>query len=215
MRTDPINNENRNISVPKAGIAGAALGYAATYLVPLTTEEHKNYFTDSVKNDIKYKAMTARAAEIKLIEEELKNDNIKPLVKDVFEKSKEALEIDPKGAIKKLHDTDIEHSAKKSLTSLFKRVKNSGKTTEIKENLMTGFAAKKGSRVAMYSALIGAFSLMSLAVLKNALNTFFPHKEAEKPAKKHEMSDLDYIINCAEGPAAIYIYGFGKNGKKA
>ncbi len=215
MRTDPINNENRNISVPKAGIAGAALGYAATYLVPLTTEEHKNYFTDSVKNDIKYKAMSARAAEIKLIEDEIKNnDNIKPLVADIFEKSKEALEIDPKGTLKNLHEADIEHSAKKTLTSYFKRVKNSGKTTEIKENLATSFAAKKASRVAMYSAVVGAFALMSLAVLKNALNTFFPAKETKKAPAKHEMTDLDYILECAEGPATIYIAGFGKNNKK-
>ena len=44
MRTDPINSENRNFSVPKAGALGALAGYAATYAVPLTTEEHANFF---------------------------------------------------------------------------------------------------------------------------------------------------------------------------
>ncbi len=214
MRTDPINTENRNFSVPKAGILGAALGYAATYAVPLTTEEHANFFTDTVKQNIQNKAREARSAEIKLIEEELKNENIKPLVKDVFEKSKNALEIDPKNALKELHTSEIEKSAKKSLTGFFKKVKNSGKITEIKETMITSLAAKKESRVALFSAFMGACTVMSAVVLKNALNTFLPEKPKQKePVKKHEMTDLDYIINCAEGPAAIYIYGFGKKNK--
>lgn len=216
MKINPIDSENRNFSVPKAGILGAALGYAATYAVPLTTEEHANYFTESVQKGIKEKAKAARTAEIKLIEQELKNDNIKPLVADVFEKSKEALALNPKKALKDLHNAEIDKSAKKSLNSFFKRVRNSGKMTEIKENMATSLAAKKDNRVAMYSAVIGAFGLMSFAVLKNALDTFFPAKEIKKPIQKHEMTDLDYIIECAEGPAAIYIYGFGnKNNKKA
>lgn len=215
MRTNPIDSENRNFSVPKAGVLGAALGYAATYAIPLTTEEHANYFTETVKKGIKEKVQAARSAEIKLIEEELKNENIKPLVADVFEKSKAALEVNPKDALKQLHNSEIDKSAKKTLTSFFKRVNNSGKMVQIKETAMTSLAAKKESRVAMYSAVVGAFALMSIAVLKNALNTFFPAREAKKPLQKHEMTDLDYIIDCAEGPATIYIYGFGKNGKKA
>ena len=58
MRTDPINSENRNFSVPKAGALGALAGYAATYAVPLTTEEHANFFTNSVKNEIKGKGLS-------------------------------------------------------------------------------------------------------------------------------------------------------------
>jgi len=213
MRTEPINNENRNFSVPKAGVLGAALGYAATYAVPLTTEEHANFFTDSVKSGIKDKAKAARGAEIKLIEEEIKGENVKPLIKDVFEKSKEALEADPKKALKSLHHQEIEKSSKKTLTSFFKRVKNSGKVAEIKETAATSFAIKKANRAALYYASIGAFALMSIAVLKNALNTFFPEKRSEKPALRHEMTDLDYIIDCAEGPATLYIAGFGKKSK--
>ncbi len=217
MRTDPINSENRNFSVPKAGALGALAGYAATYAVPLTTEEHANFFTNSVKNEIKGKGTAARAAEIKNIEGSLKGDNISPLVKDVFEKSKSVLEIDPKGALKDLHNQEIEKSAKKTLTNLFKKVKNSGNITEMKETAATSLAIKKENRAALYYAVIGAFTLMSVAVLKNALNTFFPapvKKEAQKPVGKHKMTDLDYIINCAEGPASIYIAGFGKNGQK-
>lgn len=215
MRTDPINSENRIVSMPKAGTLGALAGYVATYAIPLTTEEHSNYFTETVKKGIKNKAKEARGAEIKLIEEELKNENIKPLVKDIFEKSKEALTNDPKAVLKELHENkEIEHSAKKSLASFFKRVRNSGKITEIKETMATSLAAKKENRVALYGAVIGAFAFMSLAVLKNALNTFLPAKKTEKNVSKHEMTDLDYIIDCAEGPATIYICGFGKNSKK-
>ena len=56
----------------------------------------------------KGKGTAARAAEIKHIEGSLKGDNISPLVKDVFEKSKSVLEIDPKGALKDLHNQEIE-----------------------------------------------------------------------------------------------------------
>ncbi len=49
MRTDPINSENRNFSVPKAGALGALAGYAATYAVPLTTEEHANFSQTQLK----------------------------------------------------------------------------------------------------------------------------------------------------------------------
>ena len=93
MRTSAIsNNENRSFGVPKAGAVGAALGCAATYAFPLTTKEYKNYFTDAVKSNINGKAIKARRAEIAAITESLKGENIKPLVKDIFEKSIEVLE---------------------------------------------------------------------------------------------------------------------------
>ena len=84
MRINPIDSENSNFSVPKAGVLGAALGYAATFAVPMTTEEHANYFTESVQKGIKEKAKAARAAEIKLIEQELKNDNSRLIGKNEY-----------------------------------------------------------------------------------------------------------------------------------
>lgn len=214
MRVSETHSENRNFSVPKAGAIGAALGYAGTYIVPLTTEEHAHYFTDSVKKGIEKKALSARKNEIATITEELKDASIKPLVKDVFEKNKKALENNPAGVLKKLSkNTTMETGSKKALHSLYKRVQNTGKMTEMIENAMTSFAAKKDSRAGLYYALIGGLALMSFAVLKNGLDALLPPKKEQKPEKAHEMTTFDYIIDSAEVPGEIYIFGFGK-GKK-
>lgn len=219
MRTDPINNsENKTFSVPKAGIAGAALGYLSTYAVPLTTEEHAKYFTKSVQDGIKAKGISARRNEIEAIVNEFKGGNIAPLVKDTFEKSKEALENAPKELIANLHnDTSIAKADKSSLLSLFKRVENSGKITEMMERAHASLAAKKDSRAALYFALIGGLALMSFAIIKNSIETLFPKPE-KKPVpdlRTEEMKDLDFIIESGEIPAEIYIFGFGGGGKKA
>lgn len=56
-------------------------------------------------------------------------------------------------------------------------------------------------------------------MIKKGLDTIFP-----KPEKASQKSDLDdylndedfqYILNSAEVPAEIYIFGFGKDSKKA
>ncbi len=218
MRVTQTNSEN-NFSVPKAGAAGAALGWAATYVMPLTTEEHKHYFTDSVKNGIKQKAVVSRVDEISNITRELNTGNIKPLVKDIFEKSKETLKENPGKALKDLHENpNIDVAVKRDLTSLFKRVRNSGKITEMTENAAKSLAAKKDSRAALYYAFIGGFALMSAALLKKAVDTLFPKtsKNPETPLfDKETMEDMNYIIECGEIPAELYILGFGKDSKKA
>jgi len=212
MRVSQTNSENRNFSVPKAGIAGAALGYIGTYAVPLTTEEHARYFTQSVKDNINAKVVGARMSEIGVIRDEIKSGAIKPLAADLFEKSVDALSNHPKDVIKDLHkQTGLDESVRSTVNGLFKRVYNSGKITKITENAKVSWAAKKAGRAGLYYAGIGALVLMTLAVLKNSIDTFFP-KKPQKPAVNpapHKMTDADYIIECAEGPAEIYIYGFG------
>lgn len=218
MRVTQTNSEN-NFSVPKAGAAGAVLGWAATYAVPLTTEEYKHYFTDTVKNGINQKVLAARTEEIANIAKELNADNIKPLVKDVFEKSKETLKENPGKVLKGLQENaGIDKAAKKDLTSLFKRVRNSGKITEITENAAKSLAAKKDSRSALYYAFVAGFAFMSVALLKKAIDTLFP-KSPKKPEvpmfDKETAEDVNYIIECGEIPAELYILGFGKDSKKA
>lgn len=218
MRATKVNSEN-NFSVPKAGAAGAALGWLATYAMPLTTEEHKHYFTDAVKNGIKQKVVSSRVEEISNITKELNTGNIKPLVKDIFEKSKEALKENPGKVLKDLHENaDMDKTVKKDLNSLFRRVRNSGKITEMTENVLKSMAAKKDSRSALYYAFIAGFTFMSTALLKKAVDTLFPKtpKNPEVPLfDKDTMEDINYIIECGEIPAELYILGFGKSGKKA
>lgn len=207
MRTNPISNrENRNFNVPKAGLMGAALGYAGTYAVPLTTKEYNNYFTDAVKNAINGKVVEARKAEINAITESLKNDGVKPLVADIFEKSKGLLEVDPKQAIKDLaRNNDVDSSAKGALGELFTQVNRSGNMTKMLENAKVSWAAKTGSRSALFYAAMGMFIMMSVAVLKESLDTFFPKKPKEPETRTPEDEVINYIINAAEGPAELYI----------
>jgi len=207
MRINPTSDrENRNFSVPKAGLAGATLGYAGTYAIPLTTKEYNNYFTESVKNGINAKVIEARRGEINAITESLKNDGIQPLVKDVFEKSKGLLESNPKQAIKDLaKNNELDTSAKATLGELFSQVKRTGNVTELLENTKVSWAAKTGSRSALFYAALGMFILMSAAVLKEGLDTFFPKKAEKHKVKTPEEEVIDYIINAAEGPAELYI----------
>lgn len=218
MRVNPTNSEN-NFSVPKAGALGAALGWAATYAVPLTTEEHAYYFTDAVKNTINQKVVASRADEIANITKELSLGGVKPLVKDIFEKSTNTLKENPGKLLKELgENVSIDKAVKKDLTSLFKRVRNSGKITEMTENFVTSLAAKKDNRSALYYGLISGFALMSAALLKKAIDTLFPKapKKPEPPLfDKETMEDINYIIECGEIPAEMYIFGFGGGGKNA
>ena len=76
------------------------------------------------------KSVICKKNEIATITEELKDASIKPLVKDVFEKNKKALENNPAGVLKKLSkNTTMETGSKKTLHSLYKRVQNTGKMT--------------------------------------------------------------------------------------
>lgn len=220
MRTNQVSNtENRNFSVLKTGGIGAALGYAATYAVPLTTNEHNSYFTKSVKNSIAKKVSASRRSEISIIDKELKNGNFNPLVKDTFVKNKKALETNPGKVLETLYKNDsMEKGVKNSLTSFYKRVRNSGRITEFLENRATAFAAKKHNRVPMYWAIMGALVFMSVALMKKGLDTVLPKPEKSdaEPNKGYVMDkDLEYILNAAEVPAEIYIFGFGKDSKKA
>ncbi len=215
MRTSAIsNNENRSFGVPKAGAVGAALGCAATYAFPLTTKEYKNYFTDAVKSNINSKAIKARRAEIAAITESLKGENVKPLVKDIFEKSIEVLEVDPKQAIANLaENNDLDSSIRGTLGELFGQVQRSGNATKLLENAKMSWAAKTGSRSALFNATLGMFIMMSVAILKETFDAFFPKKPEEPKVKTAEDEVIDYIINAAEGPAELYILerGFAKN----
>lgn len=215
MRTNPINsNENRSFSVPKAGLIGAALGYAGTYAVPLTTKEYNNYFTEAVKSKIDGKVIKARRAEIDAIAESLKGENVKPLVKDIFEKSKGALESNPKQVISDLaKNNDIDASVKGTLGELFAQVQRSGSAAKLLENAKMSWAAKTGSRSALFYAALGMFIMMSAAVLKETFDAFLPKKPVEPKVKTAEDEVIDYIINAAEGPAELYILerGFAKN----
>ena len=215
MRTNPISNrENRNFNVPKAGLMGAALGYAGTYAIPLTTKEHENYFTDSVKNAINSKVVEARKGEINAIKEGFKNSKVEPLVKDLFEKSTDLLESNPKQALKDLAaDNSVSTSVKGAVGELFNQVNRSGNTTKFLENAKVSWAAKTGNRSALFWAALGMFVMMSAAVLKESLDTFFPKKPKEPEIRNPEDEVIDYIINAAEGPAELYILerGFARN----
>lgn len=217
MRINPTSDrEKRNFGVPKAGLAGAALGYLATYAVPLTTREYNNYFTDAVKNTINGKVVDARRAEIAAITEGLKGENVKPLVKDIFEKSKDLLETNPKQAISDLaKNNNLDASIKGTLGELFNQVNRSGNATKFLENAKVAWAAKTGDRSALFYAALGMFVMMSIAVLKETLDTFFPKEPAKPKNRTPEDEVIDYIINAAEGPAELYILerGFSKNRK--
>ncbi len=216
MSINPVNNsENRNFSVPKAAIGGALLGYAATFAIPLTTEEHAHYFTKTVQDNINKKVLSARKNEIAEISEELKNEGIKPLVRDIFQKNKTALEKEPSKVLEELHNNSgVDKSIKKTLKNLYKRVNNTGKLTETIENAAHSLAAKKDSRVPLYYAMIAGFSMAGFAILKNAINTFMPKNQPALEEDEYEMTNLDYILNCAEGPAEIYILTHKRDEKK-
>ena len=208
MSINPVNNnENRNFSVPKAAIGGAMLGYAATFAIPLTTEEHTHYFTKTVKDKINQKVISARKNEIQTIVEELNNEGIKPLVRDVFQKNKAILEKEPGRVLEELHNcTRMDKALKKTLKNMYKRVNNTGKLTETIENAAHSLAAKKDSRVPLYYALIAGFAMAGFAILKNAIYTFMPKNQPVVEEDEYEMTNFDYIINCAEGPAELYIF---------
>ena len=55
--------------------------------------------------------------------------------------------------------------------------------------------------------------MMSVAILKETFDAFFPKKPEEPKVKTAEDEVIDYIINAAEGPAELYILerGFAKN----
>lgn len=215
MRTNPINSsENRTFSVPKAGLIGAALGYAGTYAVPLTTKEYNKYFTDAVKNNINNKTVEARKGEIGAIMENLKGENVTPLIKDIFEKSVDLLETNPKQAISDLaKNNDINASVKNTLGELFTQVQRSGNAAKLLENAKRVWVAKAGERSSLFYAVLGMFVMMSAAVLKETLDAFLPKKPVEPKVKTAEDEVIDYIINAAEGPAELYILerGFAKN----
>lgn len=213
MRVNPTNSEN-NFSVPKAGLVGALAGYAAAYAVPLTTDEHAMYFTKAVKDNIGAKVIEARRGEINAIAEELNASGIKPLVKDIFEKNKALLEKAPNEALNNLkQETGLTKGVKSTVKGLFKRVNNTGKMTEMTQNMVTSFAAKRHGRAALYYALLGGLIFMTGAIMKNAIDAFFPKKTASKHENDYKMTDLDYIINTADGPTQLYIHGFGAAAK--